>query len=112
MDKLRNENAGIKYLLLAVDCLSHYRRVEPLKSKYATTAEAFKQRIKYKQPKKLWVDAGTDFKGASKQFVRRELLKFIKHSAKRSLFLLKKNRLFKKNYLQLSGRKVDMFIHL
>ena len=64
VDKLSKQNAGIKYFLIAVDCLSRFLRVEPLKSKYATTTgEAFKQMIKQKQPKKVWVDAGTEFKG-------------------------------------------------
>ena len=50
--------------MVAVDCLSRYLRVEPLKSKYATTtADAFKRMIKNKQPKKGRVDAGTEFKG-------------------------------------------------
>ena len=54
VDKLSKQNACIKYLLIAVDCLSRYLRVEPLKSKYATTtAEAFKRMIKHKQPKKV-----------------------------------------------------------
>ena len=58
--KLLTQNAGFKYLLIAIDCLSRYLRVEPLESKYATTtAEAFKQMIKHKQPKKVWVDART-----------------------------------------------------
>ena len=43
-NKFSKRNAGVKYLLIAVDCLSCYLRVEPLKSKYATTtSEAFKQ---------------------------------------------------------------------
>ena len=54
VDKLSKQNAVIKYLLIAVNCLSRFLRVEPLKSKYATTtAEAFKQMIKQKQPKKV-----------------------------------------------------------
>ena len=49
VDKLSKQNAGIKYLLIAVDCLSRYLRIEALKSKCATrTAEAFKQMIKHK----------------------------------------------------------------
>ena len=45
VDKLAKENKDVKYLLVAVDCLSRYLRVEPLKSKYATTtADAFKKR--------------------------------------------------------------------
>ena len=47
MDKLAKENKDVKYLLIAVDFLSRYLRVEPLKSKYATTtADAFKMRFK------------------------------------------------------------------
>ena len=65
MDKLAKENKDGKYLLVAVDCLSRYLRVEPLKSKYATTtADVFKKVIKSKRTKKVWVDAGTDFKGS------------------------------------------------
>ena len=35
--KIRKQNAGVMYLLIAVDCLSIYLRVEPLKSRYTTT---------------------------------------------------------------------------
>ena len=42
VDKLAKYNIDIKYFLVAVDCMSRYLRVQPLKSKYATTtAEAF-----------------------------------------------------------------------
>ena len=65
VDKLAKYNLGVRYLLVAVDCLSRYLRVEPLKTKYATeTAQAFKKMIKHKQPKKVWVDDGTEFLGA------------------------------------------------
>ena len=65
MDKLAKENKDLEYLLIAVDCLSHYLRVEPLKSKYAkTTDDAFKKKINIKRPKKVWVDAGTEFKSS------------------------------------------------
>ena len=54
VDKLAKYNRNIKYLLVAVDCLSRYLRVEPLKTKYATeTAEAFQKMIKNKQPEKV-----------------------------------------------------------
>ena len=33
VDKLAKYNSGVKYLLVAVDCLSRYLRVEPLKTK-------------------------------------------------------------------------------
>ena len=53
VEKLAKYNRNIKYLLVAVDCLSRYLRVEPMKTKYATeAAEAFKKMIKNKQPEK------------------------------------------------------------
>ena len=59
VDKLAQYNHDVKYLLVAVDCMSRYLRVQPFKSKYATTtAEAFKLMITTKQPKKIWVDKG------------------------------------------------------
>ena len=43
------DNRDIKILLVAVDCLSCYLRVKPLKSNYATTtANAFKKRFEKK----------------------------------------------------------------
>ena len=54
VDKLAQYNHDVKYLLVAVDCMSRYLRVQPLKPKYATTtAEAFKLMITTKQPKKV-----------------------------------------------------------
>ena len=45
VDKLAKYNRNVKYLLVAVDCLSRYLCVEPLKTKYALeTASAFKKR--------------------------------------------------------------------
>ena len=71
-DKLAKYNRGVKYLLVAVDCLSRYLRVEPLKTKYATkTANAFKKMIKHKQPGKVWVDDGTEFLCAFKAVCNR-----------------------------------------
>ena len=67
VDKLGDYNKNIKYLMVAVGCMSRFLRVQPLKSKYATsTAEALKQMIKTKQPKKVWVDKDTEFKGSFK----------------------------------------------
>ena len=70
VDKLADYNKNIKYLMVAVDCMSRFLRVQPLKSKYATsTAEAFKHMIKTKQPKKVWVDKGREFKGSCQNFM-------------------------------------------
>ena len=78
VDKLAKHNRGVRYLLVAVDCLSRYSRVEPLKTKYAKeTTEAFKKMIKTKQPKKVWVDQGTEFKGElEKLCTKRENIKY------------------------------------
>ena len=63
VDNLAHYNKNIKYHMDIVDCMSHYLRAKPLKSKYDTsTAEAFKQMLKPKLPKKLWIDKGTEFK--------------------------------------------------
>ena len=65
-------------MLVAVNCLSYYLRVEPLKTKYdKETTEAFKKMTKTKQPKKVWVDRGTEFKGEfEKLFIKREIIKY------------------------------------
>ena len=88
VDKLAKYNRGVKYLLVAVDCLSRYLRVEPLKTKYATeTAEAFKKMIKHKQPKKVWVDDGTEFLGAFKDLCnKRGIHLYSTFSEKKSAF--------------------------
>ena len=53
VDKLAKYNRGVQYLLVAVDCLSRYLRVEPLKTKYAKeTSEAFKKNDQNKTTKK------------------------------------------------------------
>ena len=105
VDKLSKQNAGIKYLLIAVDCLSRFLGVEPLKSKYATTtAEAFKQMIKHKQPKKVWVDAGREFKGNLKTLCQRWNIEIYRtFSAKQSAFAERNTRSLKNiiyNYLE------------
>ena len=52
VDKLAKYNNGVKYLLVAVDVLSRFLRVEPMKSKDAPEAmKAFKRMIKHKNPK-------------------------------------------------------------
>ena len=88
VDKLAKYNSDVKYLLVAVDCLSRYLRVEPLKTKYATeTAEAFKKMIKHKQPKKVWVDDGTEFLGAFKALCnKRGIHLYSTFSEKKSAF--------------------------
>ena len=67
VDKLAKYNNSVKYLPVAVDCLSRYVRVQPLKTKFSKeVTEAFRKMIKFKTPKKVWVDKGTEFKGEFK----------------------------------------------
>ena len=69
LDKIAKHNNGFKYLLVAVDVLSRYLRVQPLRTMYSKDCvEAFKQMIKTKQPEKAWTDKGTEFKGKFKIF--------------------------------------------
>ena len=81
-------NHDVKYLLVAVDCMSRYLRVQPLKSKYATsTAEAFKLMITTKQPKKVRVDKGTEFKGSFEALCKKKGIKtYSTESEKKSTF--------------------------
>ena len=98
VDKLAKYNRNIKYLLVAVDCLSRYLRVEPLKTKYATeAAEAFKKMIKSKQPEKVWVDDGTEFLGEFKQLCnKRGIPLYSTFSEKKSAFAERNIRSLKK----------------
>ena len=87
-DKLAQYNHDVKYLLVAVECMSRYLRVQPLKSKYATTtAEAFKLMITTKQPKKVWLDKGTEFKGSFEALCKEKGIKtYSTESEKKSAF--------------------------
>ena len=90
VDKLAKYNRDVKYLLVAVDCLSRYLRVEPLKTKNATeTAKAFQNMIKHKQPQKLGWMMVLSFWELSKHSATNEEFICIVLSAKRSLRLPK-----------------------
>ena len=88
VDKLAKYNRDVKYLLVAVDCLSRYLRVEPLKTKNATeTSKVFRNMIKHKQPQKVWVDDGTEFLGAFKTLCnKRGIHLYSTFSEKKSAF--------------------------
>ena len=97
VDKLAKYNRGVKYLLVVVDCLSRYLRVEPLKTKYTTeTAQVFKKMIKRKQPEKVWVDHGTEFLGAFKALcTERRIHLYSTFSEKKSAFAERNTRSLK-----------------
>ena len=86
MDKPAKYNRNVKYLLVAVDCLSRYLRVEPLKTNYATeTASAFKKLIKNKQPQEVWIDDGTEFLGAFKTLFNKRKIHLYSTFSEKSL---------------------------
>ena len=73
MDKVAQQSNGVKYLLVAVDVLSRYLRVQPMKALYAKDAdEAFKKLIKQKKPEKVWTDKRSEFKGKFKTFCEKK----------------------------------------
>ena len=49
VDKLAKYNNNVKYLLVAVDCLSRFVRVQPLKTKFSKeVTEAFRKKVRFK----------------------------------------------------------------
>jgi hypothetical protein len=68
MDKLASHNNGVNFLLVSVDILSRFIRVQPMKNKTAvTTKSAFMKMMSTgEQPKKIWVDEGKEFEGSFK----------------------------------------------
>ena len=91
VDKLAKYNRDVKFLLVAVDCLSRYLRIYVLnrwKQKNSTeTAKAFRNMIKHKQPQKVWVDDGTEFLRAFKTLCnKRGIHLYSTFSEKKSAF--------------------------
>ena len=84
MQKLAANNSGIRYLFVAVDALSCYLWVEPLKVKTSQACKEALMRIIAKnrkqpvpkicnathQPEKIWVDKGREFSGEFASFCR------------------------------------------
>ena len=63
MQSLSKYNKGIKYLLCAIDLLSKYTWVIPLKDKRGISiVNAFQKIISEgRKPNKIWVDQGSEF---------------------------------------------------
>lgn len=76
VDKLSYYNDGVKYLMIAVDVLSRFLRVQTMKNKTALTAKHALQKMFDQRtpkgvrgkPRKIWVDEGTEFLGKFKEF--------------------------------------------
>ena len=112
VDKLAKENKDVKFLLVAVDCLSCYLRVEPLKSKYATTtADAFKKMIKNKRPKKVWVDAGTEFKGSFSALCQKNDIEVYKFFSEKKSAFAERNAIAQEFDIQVFRRQMDILVY-
>ena len=72
VDKLANQNNGVKYLLVAVNFFSRFVRVQTMKTKYAKgTLQAFRKMISQKNtPAKIWVDKGTEYGGTFEELCK------------------------------------------
>ena len=74
VDKLAKENNGVNYLLVRQDLFDRTVNAEGMKTKDSQeTVTAFSSMItKTNRPKKIWVDKGTEFAGAFKNFCAAE----------------------------------------
>lgn len=88
VSKLSKSNKNTRYLLVAVDVLSRFKRVQPMINKTAeVAADAFKKMLKNNQPQKVWVDKGTEFKGAFKKLCDNKGIEiYSTHSETKSAF--------------------------
>ena len=69
MDKLAKDNNGVRYLLVAVNVLSRFLRVVPMRSTHAPDdAKAFEEMIEKVQQQNVWSDKRTEFERAFKNF--------------------------------------------
>ncbi len=88
VDKLARYNDNVHYLLVCVDVLSRFLRIEPLVNKEAdTTKEGLQHMIKRdnKRPHKIWVDNGTEFLGEFGAFCRKnDIVVYSTHSETKS----------------------------
>ena len=72
MQSLSKYNKGVKYLLCAIDLVSKYAWVIPIKDKKGTSiVNAFKKIISKCKPNKIWIDRGSEFYNKSfKDFLK------------------------------------------
>ena len=92
MQSLSKYSRGIRYLLWAIDLFSKYARVVPLKDKRRISIVNAFQKIISKgcKPNKIWVDQGGEFYNKLfKRFLKIITLKYIQHTMKENLLLLK-----------------------
>ena len=97
MDKISQQNNGVKYLLVAVNVLSRYLRVQPMKALYAKgSVEVFKKMIEQKKPERVRTDKGSEFKGEFKKFCeKKEIYLYATENETKSAFAEKNIRSLK-----------------
>ena len=88
MQSLSADNKNTRYLLVAVDTLSRFLRVQPMKNKYATTTRrAFATMTTKIRPEKVWTDDGKEFLGSFKQFCeQKKIILYQTRNEKKSAF--------------------------
>ena len=84
-----------------------------MKSKYATTCmEALKKMIKVKQPKKVWVDQGTEFKGSFKILCEKKGIElYTTHSEKKIGICRAKYQIIENHNLQIPRGQMDILLY-
>ena len=87
VDNLAKYNRDVKYLLVAVDCLSRYLRVESMKAKCATeAANAFRKCSNINNPRKYGLMMEQNFSEISKDCATHEQFIYIAFLVKKDCF--------------------------
>ena len=86
--QLAKDNDGKKFLLVFVDCLSRFLRVEPIDNKSAKQTRAALEKMTRKQkPEKIWVHKGNEFKGEFAELcLEKNITVYSTHSEQKSCF--------------------------
>ncbi|XP_067653351.1 uncharacterized protein [Haliotis asinina] len=94
-------NEGVRYLLVVVDILSRFAFVLPLENKRPETVlKSFKKILKQRKPQKVRVDAGSEFKGVFKEYLKTQKIKLT----------IARNENIKSNYVERFNRTLKSLI--
>ena len=116
VDKLSSQNDDVNYLLVSVDVLSRFVRVQTQKNKEAiTTKNAFMKmmEVAHVQPKFVWVDEGKEFLGAFGTLCRNMgITVYSTHSKKKAAFAERGIRSLKNIlYRYMADMSTDRYVH-
>ena len=112
MQSLSTENRNTRYLLVAVDTLSRFLRVQPMRDKYAsTTRRAFALMTTKIKPEKIWTDEGKEFLGSFKNFCeQKEITNYKTRNEKKSSFAERNIRSIKSLIYNFLSNKPQNFV--